>query len=163
ELADRLGWPMRQLKVVASTELRRGVLRFALAPEILELALRELVQGQVVRASARLGAWCDASQPGPMSAAEAEMFADEWQAGRLRADHRRSVREVDPAAARARRGRSEEPRGSTPPVACSGAIDAPHARAQEFARDARGARRALARCVRASARAAPVRSADVGG
>lgn len=83
EMADRLGWPIRQLRAVAFAELRRGTLRFALAPEILELAQRELVQDQMVRAAARLCAWCDASPPGPMNAYEAEVFAEEWQAGRL--------------------------------------------------------------------------------
>jgi tetratricopeptide (TPR) repeat protein len=83
EIADRLGWPIRQLRAVAFTELRRGSLRFALAPELLSLALNEIVQQQFVRASARLGAWCDASPPGPMNPGEPEAFDEEWQAGRL--------------------------------------------------------------------------------
>jgi hypothetical protein len=83
EIADRLGWPIRQLRVVAVTELRRGMLRFALAPELLALAQRELMQEQVVRAAARLGAWAEASLGGPMETGEAEILDDEWQAGRL--------------------------------------------------------------------------------
>src|SRR5262249_55484659 len=83
EMADRLGWPIRQLGVVAANELRRGVLRFAQAPELLGLAQRELLQEQVVRAAARLDAWCESSAPGPMQPEEAAMLDDEWAAGRL--------------------------------------------------------------------------------
>jgi len=85
EIADRLGWAIRQLRVIAVTELRRGMLRFALAPEILALAQRELMQEQVVRAAARLDAWSNATPPGPMNAGEAELLDDEWSAGRLQA------------------------------------------------------------------------------
>jgi hypothetical protein len=83
EIGDRLGWPIRQLRAVAFGELKRGKLRFALAPEILALAQQELVQDQMIRAASRLGAWCAASPCGPMDAAEAEVFDVEWQAGRL--------------------------------------------------------------------------------
>jgi tetratricopeptide (TPR) repeat protein len=85
EIADRLGWPIRQLRNVVLLELRRGTMRIAQAQELLYLAQNELVQEHVSRAASRLRAWSDASSPGPMQPVEAEVLESEWQAGRLQA------------------------------------------------------------------------------
>ena len=83
EVADRLGWPSRQVRIVCFSELQRGTLRLAVAEEVLSLALGELMQGHVARAASRLAAWCEGSLPGPAEPQAAEMLSDEWQSGRL--------------------------------------------------------------------------------
>ncbi len=83
EIADRLGWPMRQLTNIATTELRRGALRFAQADELVELARLEFQLGNLARAASRLCAWTDCSWPGPPTPIEADLFTSEWDAGRL--------------------------------------------------------------------------------
>jgi tetratricopeptide (TPR) repeat protein len=83
EIADRLGWPMRQLLNVATTELRRGALRPAQPDELIDLARMEFQPGNLARAASRLCAWCECSWPGPPTPIEAELFTSEWDAGRL--------------------------------------------------------------------------------
>lgn len=83
EMADRMGWPMRQHLIVATNELRRGTLRMAQAPELIDLARDEFQQGNLARAASRLCAWCDSAWPGPPTPIEAELFTNEWDAGRL--------------------------------------------------------------------------------
>ena len=83
EIADRLGWPLRQLCIVAQVELYRGTLRLAQPHELLALAERELLQANFGRAASRLCAWCEGAPPGPPFVGDAEFFANEWLAGRL--------------------------------------------------------------------------------
>jgi tetratricopeptide (TPR) repeat protein len=83
EIADRLGWPLRQMLINSITELRRGSLRAATWEELLILSQRELSRGSNDRASARLRAWCDSAPFGPLSTVDAEIFQSEWDQGRL--------------------------------------------------------------------------------
>lgn len=83
EIADRLGWPVRQLRIVAINELGRGSMRLAGAEELLVLAQSELAQGFTERAASRLRAWCQCAPFGPLSAVDAQVFQGEWEAERL--------------------------------------------------------------------------------
>ncbi len=83
EVADRLGWPLRQLATLASVALVNGAVRVLGADEALQLALQELVQGNTARAGTRLRAWLLASPSGPLSEADAGTLVTEWQAERL--------------------------------------------------------------------------------
>lgn len=83
EIADRLGWPLRQLCNLAQLEVVQGNLRLVHPTGLLMLAARELLQGNFGRASSRLEAWIDGSSPGPLEPGDAEFLANEWQAGRL--------------------------------------------------------------------------------
>jgi tetratricopeptide (TPR) repeat protein len=96
EIADRMGWPMRQLMIVATTELRRGALRPAQPDELIDLARMEFQPGNLARAASRLCAWCECSWPGPPTPIEAELFTSEWDAGRLQV----ALRGMPPRAAR---------------------------------------------------------------
>ncbi|MDP6539657.1 MAG: DUF4388 domain-containing protein [Planctomycetota bacterium] len=83
EIADRLGWPIRQCRLAATNHLVSGALREAPARELLVLAQRELADGHLGRAAARLEAWTGAAAPGPMTAGDAALIEAEWRAGRL--------------------------------------------------------------------------------
>jgi hypothetical protein len=84
EIADRLGWSLRQMRITAGTALARGMLREAAPSELLNLAQRELAGGNAGRASSRLIAWYDTAPPGPIAEPDAEFLVHEWNAGRLR-------------------------------------------------------------------------------
>ena len=97
EIADRLGWSLRQMRITTGTALARGSLREAQPAELLNLAQRELVTGNVMRASSRLIAWYDAAPPGPISEADAGFLVQEWNNGRLQ----RPLQQMPRSAARA--------------------------------------------------------------
>lgn len=83
EIADRLGWPLRQLRLTAITELQRGAARLAAPDELLLLAQNELAQGYADRAAARVRSWITCAPFGPLSHEDASVFRGEWEAGRL--------------------------------------------------------------------------------
>jgi tetratricopeptide (TPR) repeat protein len=85
EIADRLGWPVRQLRIVTIKELGRGSMRLAGAEELLGLAQGELAQGFTERAASRLRAWCQCAPFGPLTEIDAHVFQGEWGAERLQA------------------------------------------------------------------------------
>ncbi|MFT5050111.1 MAG: tetratricopeptide (TPR) repeat protein [Chlamydiales bacterium] len=83
EIADRLGWPLRQCKLSLWKELTKGSVRLAAPEEILRRAFVELASKNHSRAAIRLSAWCNSGIPGPMTADQGEAFGNEWLAGRL--------------------------------------------------------------------------------
>ncbi|MBL8862896.1 MAG: DUF4388 domain-containing protein [Planctomycetes bacterium] len=83
EMADRLGWPLRQARNVAIAELRRGALRYSTPPELLYLVQHELARAQTERAVGRLVSWLRAAPGGPLAEIDAHGFEAEWQSGRL--------------------------------------------------------------------------------
>lgn len=83
EIADRLGWPIRQAQLAIIAGMSTGGLRIAHPIEVLRLALHELQRKQFNRAGARLNLWCRTGTPGPLVAEDAEALANEWLAGRL--------------------------------------------------------------------------------
>ena len=83
EIADRLGWPLRQCKATLVDLSVKGYLDFAHARELLELAQLELDENRFARAASRLAGWCLTAPPGPPPLEEAEMLLQEWQRGKL--------------------------------------------------------------------------------
>ena len=83
EIADRLGWSLRQMRIVAATAIAQGKLREAQADELLGLVQAELLEGNTGRATSRLKAWHEHSLPGPLAEQDADFFVHEWNAGRL--------------------------------------------------------------------------------
>lgn len=83
EIGDRLGWPIRQVRLALGPALASGALRIAHPNEVLALALMELARKHFSRAAVRLHAWCRDASPGPISADTAEQLANEWLSGRL--------------------------------------------------------------------------------
>ncbi|MGK0483223.1 MAG: hypothetical protein ACJAQ3_003205, partial [Planctomycetota bacterium] len=83
EIADRLGWPIRQAQLAILAAIQTGGFRIAHPIEVLRLALHELQRKQFSRAGARLTLWCRTGTPGPLVAEDAEALANEWLAGRL--------------------------------------------------------------------------------
>ena len=96
EIADRLGWPIRQCRLAATVQLASGVLREAPAHELLVLAQRELVGGFLGRAAGRLSAWTRSAPPGPMAEGDAALLEAEWRASRMSA----LLARMEPHAAR---------------------------------------------------------------
>ncbi|MEZ6013919.1 MAG: DUF4388 domain-containing protein [Planctomycetota bacterium] len=85
EIADRLGWPLRQARLELARPLAQGGLRLAHHIEVLGLALYELQRKQFNRAGTRLSLWTRISPPGPFVPEDAEALSNEWLAGRLTA------------------------------------------------------------------------------
>jgi len=83
EIADRLGWPLRQARTSLCALHALGAMRFADAREVLALAHHELQSGQVARAAARLAGWCQLAPPGPASHGDAQLLLDLWERGSL--------------------------------------------------------------------------------
>lgn len=83
EIADRLGWPVRQAQLATMAGLTSGGLRPAHPLEVLHLARHELEQGRFARAASRLTLWCRLAAPGPLDPEDAGALTDEWSAGRL--------------------------------------------------------------------------------
>ena len=83
ELADRLGWPMRQLKLALGPALASGAARVAHATEMLALGLGELQRKLHNRAARRLEYWCRFGPAGPLPPEVADRLTDEWIGGRL--------------------------------------------------------------------------------
>ncbi len=83
EIADRLGWTLRQTRNNALGELRRGALRFSTPEELLYLVQQELLSGNRDRAVSRLRSWLAVAPGGPMADVDAQLFEHEWVEGRL--------------------------------------------------------------------------------
>lgn len=83
EIADRLGWPLRQMRIVTAVALLQGKLFEAQSGDLLNLVQQELLAGNVERAASRVRAWDRVVPPGPVSEQDADFFAHEWNAGRL--------------------------------------------------------------------------------
>lgn len=96
EIADRLSWPIRNVRLTVFQQCQSGMMRLADAHELIELAQRELLEGNSSRAGARLNAWVLQSWPGPPNPIEGDMLANEWSAGRLQ----HAVAAMTPRAAR---------------------------------------------------------------
>ena len=89
EIADRLGWPVRQAQLAAMSALANGGLRPAHPIEVLHLARHELAQARFARAASRLALWCRQGPPGPLDPRDAEALAEDWRAGSLTSALRR--------------------------------------------------------------------------
>ena len=83
EVADRLGWALRQMRITTAIALQRGMLRIAQPQELLTLAQRELLAGNPERAASRMTAWYETAEPGPLPEQDAEFVVHEWNAGRM--------------------------------------------------------------------------------
>lgn len=83
EIADRLGWPLRQARTSLCALSMLGAMRFADARELLALAHHELQSGQVARAASRLAGWCRLAPAGPASHGDAQLLLDHWERGSL--------------------------------------------------------------------------------
>lgn len=83
EVADRLGWPIRQARATIHDLIERGYVRLADGRELLGHALNELAKNHLARAASRLAGWCQTSEPGRPSAEEAEAVMAEWERGKL--------------------------------------------------------------------------------
>ncbi|MEE2940479.1 MAG: DUF4388 domain-containing protein, partial [Planctomycetota bacterium] len=83
EIADRLGWPVRQVQLAAMAALTSGGLRPAHPIEVLHLARHELEHARFARAASRLTLWCRQGTPGPLNPDDAGALTEEWRAGRL--------------------------------------------------------------------------------
>lgn len=83
EISDRMGWPIRQTRLVFLDHLTQGEVRLAEYRELLVLAQKELSMGHVSRASARLVGWVQASPPGPLEEGDALLLAGEFKADRM--------------------------------------------------------------------------------
>ncbi|MEO0650474.1 MAG: DUF4388 domain-containing protein [Planctomycetota bacterium] len=83
EIADRLGWPLRQAQGVITDLSRAGLTRLATAQELLGLAQLELEMGRDHRAAERIQGWMDMSPPGPLYQEDAELLTAAWESGRL--------------------------------------------------------------------------------
>ena len=83
EIADRLGWPLRQCRLHILEHYKSGAVRLAQPRELLAAGQHELASGRVGRAATRLAGWVRSSLPGPLSLGDAELFVGEWKEGRL--------------------------------------------------------------------------------
>lgn len=83
EISDRLGMPIRQTRLLLVGHARGGRLRFSGHRELLVLAQKELSQGHVWRAAARLVGWIQASPPGALEEGDAGLLAAEFKADRM--------------------------------------------------------------------------------
>ena len=72
EIADRVGWPLRQCMSAVAQQVMAGTVRLAYSQEVLSLALYELARKNFSRASSRLTSWCRDGEPGPITEADAE-------------------------------------------------------------------------------------------
>lgn len=83
EIADRLGWPLRQAQGAIVDLMSAGLLRLADPSELLHLAHLELDAGRDHRARDRFLGWMDASAPGLLLATDAAILGSAWESGRL--------------------------------------------------------------------------------
>ncbi|MCZ6596302.1 MAG: DUF4388 domain-containing protein [Planctomycetota bacterium] len=84
EIADRLGWPLRQARGHVLEHYTSGAVRLAQPRELLAAAHKELDLGHVGRAMVRITGWIRSSPPGPPPAGDAELLLGEWDSGRLK-------------------------------------------------------------------------------
>ncbi|MEM9800624.1 MAG: DUF4388 domain-containing protein, partial [Planctomycetota bacterium] len=109
EIADRLGWPVRQVQLGLQTGFASGGLRLAHPIELLHVALQELQRNQFSRAAIRLSVWCRRGTPGRLVPEDAEALTNEWLAGRLTS----ALRLMDMADVRSLLRRLDASLGST--------------------------------------------------
>lgn len=83
EVADRLGWPLRQCCGVVNELVSRGAIRLATPREILACALQELEDGQYERTADRFEGWLDSTPGGPPSREDGELLAHLWERGQI--------------------------------------------------------------------------------
>lgn len=83
EVADRLGWPLRQCCGVVNELMKAGTVRLATPREVLTAALTELEDGQYERASDRFEGWLDATPGGPPSHEDGGLLAHLWERGQI--------------------------------------------------------------------------------
>lgn len=85
EIADRLGWPLRQTKASLKHLEQSGSVRLASARELLVLAQKELGESHFARAASRLSGWLQTAEPGPPPVGDVQLLLAEWEKGRLAA------------------------------------------------------------------------------
>lgn len=83
EIADRLGWTLRQTVLSLAAGAHTGQLRCLPADHLLVLGVQELRRKAWRRAAVRLEAWCERGTPGGLPPEVAEELASEWGSGRL--------------------------------------------------------------------------------
>ncbi|MEZ5976673.1 MAG: hypothetical protein R3F34_00410 [Planctomycetota bacterium] len=83
EIADRLGWPLRQCCGVVFELVKHGAVRLATPREILSAALTEIEQGHYERAADRIEGWIANTPGGPPSSEDGELLAHLWERGQL--------------------------------------------------------------------------------
>lgn len=83
EVADRLGWPLRQCCGVVNELKKAGIVRIATPREILTAGLAELEAGQYERAADRFEGWLDSTPGGPPSREDGELLAHLWERGQI--------------------------------------------------------------------------------
>ena len=83
EIADRLGWPLRQAQGIVNDLIADGQLRLAGPHELLALANLELESGRERRAGERIQGWMELAPPGPLYQADAELLVTAWESGQL--------------------------------------------------------------------------------
>ena len=83
ELADRMGWPLRQARATTQELVAKEHLRVADARELLVLAQREIAANLFARAASRLSGWCARADPGPPAVGDVQLLLTEWQRGKL--------------------------------------------------------------------------------
>jgi tetratricopeptide (TPR) repeat protein len=85
ELADRMGWALRQARAAVRESIARGELALPDADAQLECALAELRNYRTHRAAARLTGWTRSRAGGPLDPNTVAALQQEWQAGRFAA------------------------------------------------------------------------------
>lgn len=83
EVADRLGWTLRQTVLSLGAASCAGAVRRLPADHLLVLGLQELRRKAWRRAAVRLRAWTERGVPGGLPAEIAEELGAEWGSGRL--------------------------------------------------------------------------------
>lgn len=83
EIADRLASPARQCQGTVAELVRMGVLRLATPSELLRHSRRELDQGRLHRAAARLQGWQAKTPAGLPTAADADQLVALWESGQM--------------------------------------------------------------------------------
>ncbi|TAJ17861.1 MAG: DUF4388 domain-containing protein [Planctomycetota bacterium] len=83
ELADRMGWTLRQTRAAVREALTRGELALPGADAQFECAIAELRNYRTHRAAARLTGWTRSRSGGPLDPGTTSALLQEWQAGRF--------------------------------------------------------------------------------
>lgn len=83
EIADRMGWPLRQAQATLVDLIVKGYARPADSRELIVLAQHEIADNRFARAASRLSGWCLAAQPGPPATGDVQLFLEEWAHGKL--------------------------------------------------------------------------------
>lgn len=83
EIANRLGWTLRQASLSLEAGLENGGLYTLTGDQILVLAMEELRRKAWRRAAVRLTAWTQRGTPGALDTDAVEVLVSEWGSGRL--------------------------------------------------------------------------------